>query len=154
MAICGESTFAPVLAVLPYDDLDQVLAAQDHCPYGLGASVFTRDPARAAALAAQWKAGFVSINDVIAGTGHPATPLAGRGASGWGVTQGLEGLLEMTVPQVVSTRRGSWRPHYDAMDSTRWTRLATFQAMLQWGHAASWWSRLRGGWRLMRQLMR
>jgi aldehyde dehydrogenase (NAD+) len=54
------------------------------------------------------------VNDVIVPTAHPATPFGGRRASGWGITQGEEGLLGMTVPQVVSTRSGTFRPHVDA----------------------------------------
>ena len=46
-------------------------------------------------------------------TAHPATPFGGRGASGWGVTQGAEGLLAMTTPQTVTVRKGSSRPHID-----------------------------------------
>ena len=39
---------------------------------------------------------------------------SGRKASGWGVTQGAEGLLQMTVPQTVTVRKGTFRPHLDA----------------------------------------
>ena len=93
----------------------------------------------------------MTINDVIAPTGHPATPFGGQQASGWGVTQGAEGLLEMTVPQVVSTRAGKWRPHYDPPGSTRVTSLAAFQAMLRWGHAGSFRERLAGFFQLLRE---
>ena len=57
--------------------------------------------------------GMIVINDVIVSTAHPATPFGGRRESGWGVTQGAEGLQQMTVPQVVSVRAGRFRPHYD-----------------------------------------
>ncbi len=144
MAICRQASFAPLLAVIPFDHLEDALAADRQCPYALGASIFTSNMGHAARLASQFRAGVVTINDVIAPTGHPATPFGGQGASGWGVTQGAEGLLEMTVPQVVSVRSGKWRPHYDPPGASRLTSLAAFQAMLRWGHAESWRSRLAG----------
>jgi acyl-CoA reductase-like NAD-dependent aldehyde dehydrogenase len=154
MAVCHEASFVPLVAVLPFDQLDEALAAEARCPYALGASIFSGDTRRAARLAARLRAGAVTINDVIAPTGHPATPFGGRGASGWGVTQGAEGLLEMTVAQVVSVRSGKWRPHYDPPGSTPVTTLPAFQAMLRWGHAARLRDRLGGLGRLLRILWR
>jgi aldehyde dehydrogenase (NAD+) len=102
-----------VCAVLPFDTLDEAVAQAAVSPFGLAASVFSADVRAAEALAARLPAGSVTVNDVIAPTAHPATPFGGRGASGWGVTQGAEGLLGMTVPQAVSVRRGQFRPHLD-----------------------------------------
>ena len=114
LALCREAAFAPLLAVLPFDTTDQAVAMDRECPFGLGAAVFTADPRAAAALAARLRVGAVVVNDVIVPTAHPATPFGGRGRSGWGVTQGEEGLLAMTVPQVVTVRSGQFRPHVDA----------------------------------------
>jgi acyl-CoA reductase-like NAD-dependent aldehyde dehydrogenase len=114
LALCREASFAPLLAVVPFDDPDQATALHNACPFGLGAAVFSADVEAARDLAAGLRAGAVVVNDVIAPTAHPATPFGGRGASGWGVTQGAEGLLQMTAPQVVTVRRGKFRPHVDA----------------------------------------
>jgi acyl-CoA reductase-like NAD-dependent aldehyde dehydrogenase len=154
MAVCHEASFAPLVAVLPFHRLEEALAAEERCPYALAASIFAGDVGRATRLAARLRAGVVTINDVIAPTGHPATPFGGRGASGWGVTQGAEGLLEMTVPQVVSVRTGKWRPHYDPPGSTAITSLPALQAMLRWGHAARLRDRLAGLGALLRLLWR
>src|SRR5262249_1703767 len=110
MDLCREAIFAPVLTVLPFDRLEDALRMNEQCCYGLGASIFTKDTARAAELAGRLKVGMVTVNDVIVPTAHPATPFGGRGDAGFGVTQGEEGLLEMTVPQVVSVRGGTYRP--------------------------------------------
>src|SRR5262249_5253170 len=48
MALCREATFAPVMAILPFDTLDDVLRMDRQCRYGLGASIFSRRPERAA----------------------------------------------------------------------------------------------------------
>jgi acyl-CoA reductase-like NAD-dependent aldehyde dehydrogenase len=153
MALCREASFAPVLAVLPYDTPEQALEMDGQCSYALGASIFTRSPSRASALAAQLRSGAVAVNDVIVPTAHPGTPLGGRADSGWGVTQGAEGLLEMTVPQVVSLRTDTFRPHYDLVNEGAAVRhLDLASALLQSSHAATFGQRFRGWLRLARAL--
>jgi acyl-CoA reductase-like NAD-dependent aldehyde dehydrogenase len=157
MALCREASFAPVCAVLPFDGVAEALRMEAQCPYALGASVFTRSPVRAAQLAAQLRAGMVTVNDVIVPTAHPATPFGGRGASGWGVTQGAEGLREMTVPQVVSEHRGLFaklRPYYDPPGSTKMTREGTLRGMLEWQHGGTVGRRWRGLLRLLGSMLR
>src|SRR5262245_16073370 len=111
MDLFREASFAPLLALLPFDDVEQALKMDQLCPFGLGASVFTGRRRQGEEIAARLRTGMVTINDVIAPTAHPATPFGGVRDSGWGVTQGAEGLLEMTVPQVVSLKKGRFRPH-------------------------------------------
>jgi aldehyde dehydrogenase (NAD+) len=155
MNLCREASFAPLLAVLPFDTVDQAVEMAATCPFALGASVFTKRPARAEALAARLRAGAVTVNDVVAPTVHPATPFGGRGDSGWGVTQGAEGLLEMTVPQVVSVRAGRFRPHYDlAAGGRSGGQLELVRGLLEGSHAATLGGRLRGWRRLLTALWR
>jgi acyl-CoA reductase-like NAD-dependent aldehyde dehydrogenase len=150
MAICQEASFAPLVAIMPFDTIEQALRMNARCAFGLGASIFTHHPQRALLLAAQLKAGSVAINDVIVPTAHPATPFGGRGESGWGVTQGAEGLLEMTVPQVVSIRGGKLRLHYDAVNGAPPLTAEGFQGLLQLGHSASLRQRIGGLLRILR----
>ncbi len=154
MAVCREASFAPLLAVLPFDTLEEALAMDARCPYRLGASVFTRSPKKAEPIAARVRTGMVTVNDTVLPTTHPATPFGGRGASGWGVTQGAEGLLEMTVPQVVSARGGTWRPHYAVTTPGAPSQENLVRGLLESAHAPSWWARFRGWRRLLRALWR
>ena len=78
------------------------------CAVRLG--VRAREPARR--LAVRIRAGTVTINDLIAPTADPRLPFGGRGQSGYGVTRGAEGLLELTCVKTTSLRRGRLRPHY------------------------------------------
>jgi aldehyde dehydrogenase (NAD+) len=96
----------------------------------------------------------VAINDVIVPTAHPATPFGGVGKSGWGVTQGAEGLLEMTVPQVVSVRGGSYRPHYDMAAGSRVQHTDLVRALLAFGHGATLGQRVNGIWLLAKAMWR
>jgi aldehyde dehydrogenase (NAD+) len=143
MGLCREALFAPVLAVLPFDTLEDALRMDARCPYALGASIFTRAPERAVRLAAY-----------ILPTAQPATPFGGRGASGWGVTQGAEGLLEMTVSQVVSVRGGSFRPHYDSVAGRAPVPTEAVHGLLAWSHGSGLRERLGGLLRLVRGLWR
>jgi acyl-CoA reductase-like NAD-dependent aldehyde dehydrogenase len=152
MALCREASFAPVMAVLPFDTLDDALRMDAQCPYALGASVFTADPAAVEGWAGRLRTGTVSVNDVIVPTAHPATPFGGGGESGWGVTQGEEGLLEMTVPQVVSVRGGRYRPHYDLAAGAAQGELV--RALLDYGHGATLGQRLGGLVRLVKAMWR
>jgi acyl-CoA reductase-like NAD-dependent aldehyde dehydrogenase len=149
-AICREACFAPVAAVLPFDtDADAVRMALVS-PFALSASVFTADPARAEAIAAQLPTGSVCVNDLLAPTAHPATPFGGRGSSGWGSTQGEEGLLSMTVPQVVTVRKGTFRPHFDDAANPDPATPQMLRGLLALTHARGFWAKWRGFWQLVR----
>ncbi|GAB3739128.1 aldehyde dehydrogenase family protein [Microlunatus parietis] len=68
-------------------------------PYGLTASVWSGDPARAAAVAARLEAGQVTVN--AHGNGlRPDLPFGGHKQSGIGVTNGPWGLERYTELQV------------------------------------------------------
>lgn len=146
MMICTQECFAPIAAVLSFDTIEQALEMESRCPFALGASIFTGNKKMGQELADRLRTGSVCINDVIAPTAHPGTPFGGRYSSGWGTTQGAEGLLAMTVPQVVSTRGGKFRPHYEGTTSALEMLL---RGMLAWSHAPSWKQRCRGLWNIV-----
>ncbi|PWC76265.1 aldehyde dehydrogenase [Azospirillum sp. TSH64] len=112
MALLREEIFAPVLSLVPVRDMEEALTVASGSPYALGASVFGPE-AQARELAGRIDAGTVTINDLIVPTADPRLPFGGRHASGWGVTRGAEGLLEMTQVKTVSVRKGRLRPHFD-----------------------------------------
>ena len=113
LALYREASFAPLLGITSFETTEELLRLHNACPLGLAAAVLTKDIVAGRELASHLRAGAVVINDVIVPTAHPATPFGGRRASGWGLTQGKEGLLAMTVPQVVTVRKGTFRPHVD-----------------------------------------
>jgi len=113
MRLARADIFAPVISLIPVASDDEALGLAAQCHYSLGATIFSRDEAAAKALATQVRAGVVVINDLIVPTADPRLPFGGRGRSGFGVTRGEEGLLEMTVPKVISKRRGRSHPHFD-----------------------------------------
>ncbi|WP_455180087.1 aldehyde dehydrogenase family protein [Azospirillum melinis] len=112
MALLREEIFAPLLSLVPVRNMGEALTVAAGSPYALGASVFGPE-AQARELAGRIDAGTITINDLIVPTADPRLPFGGRHASGWGVTRGAEGLLEMTQVKAVSVRKGRLRPHFD-----------------------------------------
>lgn len=103
---------APMFIECVPDEAAAVARAEDSA-YALGVSIFSRDLAKAQSFAARIKSGFVLINDLIAPTADPRLPFGGVKKSGFGVTRGDEGLLEMTYAHVVGLRRGKSYRHFD-----------------------------------------
>mgnify|MGYP001343380349 FL=1 len=62
MTVVREEIFGPVMAVLPFDEEEEVIARANATPYGLAAGVFTRDLARAHRTIARLQAGTCWIN--------------------------------------------------------------------------------------------
>jgi succinate-semialdehyde dehydrogenase/glutarate-semialdehyde dehydrogenase len=80
-------------------------------PFGLSASVWSRDRREARRLAENLDAGMVSINDAVTPSVHASAPFGGIKSSGFGRTRGPLGLLEFAHPQSLQTRRpGGYRP--------------------------------------------
>ncbi len=149
-----ESTFTPQFAVMPFDTLDDALALHAESPFLLTASVFTRNTREADALAARLPVVAMTVNDVIAPAAHPGTPFGGRRASGWGVTQGDEGLLQMTVPQVVTVRSGTFRPHVESVLANDPVAGEVSEGMLRMAHARTLGARWRGLKQMVRGMMK
>jgi len=101
--IVDEEQFGPILPVIRFDDVDDVIARANAGDYGLGGSVWSADLDRAAALAGRLQAGQVWVNQHI-GIG-PHIPMAGFKQSGLGVEQSTEGLAEYTQLQVININR-------------------------------------------------
>ena len=138
MSLTQNSFFAPVLALMEVPSDEDSAAVHNRSPYGLTVSIFG-DERAALALAPQLKAGSVLINDIIAPTADPRLPFGGRGESGYGVTRGAEGLLEMTAIKVVQVRRNRSVRHYEP---TTEGDVALFAGTIRAAHAASWRQRL------------
>jgi succinate-semialdehyde dehydrogenase/glutarate-semialdehyde dehydrogenase len=90
MRIMTEEPFAPVMPLLDFAKLDDVIAAANNTPYGLAAYVFTNDLTVATRMAEGLEAGIIGINDPVPAT--PQCPFGGMKESGLGRELGIEGL--------------------------------------------------------------
>jgi len=94
MKIAQEEIFGPVLATIPFDDLDQVAELANQNVYGLAAAVWTNDLKRAHGLAKRLKAGTVWINAY--NLYDAALPFGGFKQSGFGRELGMNALEHYT----------------------------------------------------------
>jgi aldehyde dehydrogenase (NAD+) len=101
--IVQEEQFGPILPLLRFDDYDAVIARANAGPYRLGATIWAGDAEAGRALGARLAAGNVWVNE--SRPLSPLVPFAGHGQSGFGVENGLEGLLEYTLARTSSVRR-------------------------------------------------
>jgi acyl-CoA reductase-like NAD-dependent aldehyde dehydrogenase len=98
--IVREEQFGPILPVLKYDSIDEVVARVNDSNYGLGGSIWSKDVERAIAVAARIQSGTVCVNQSMAI--DPAIPFRGAKQSGLGGELGEEGLNEYTQPTVIN----------------------------------------------------
>ncbi len=105
MRVAGEEIFGPVLSVIRVDDLEAALAIGRNCPYGNGASIFTRSGWAARQFKHHFNAGMIGIN-----IGVPA-PMAWFPFTGWNSSffgdlhiQGTESIQFYTQQKMTMTR--------------------------------------------------
>jgi len=105
MRVAKEEIFGPVLSVLRANDLEEALAVGRACPYGNGASIFTRSGYAARQFKMHFNAGMIGIN-----IGVPA-PMAWFPFTGWNQSffgdlhiQGTEGVQFYTRQKMTMTR--------------------------------------------------
>jgi succinate-semialdehyde dehydrogenase/glutarate-semialdehyde dehydrogenase len=116
-AMC-EEVFGPIIALQKVHDEAEAITRANDSIYGLSASVWSGNRRRARRVAAQLRAGSVTLNDHLMSHGMAETPWGGFGQSGIGRSHGALGFEEMTQPRVIvddlmhrAPRNMWWYPH-------------------------------------------
>lgn len=101
--VVKEEAFGPVLPLLRFTDIDDVVSRANDTDMGLAASVWSADADLARAIGERIEAGVIWINEIHTFSPHAA--FGGHKQSGMGVENSLEGLAEYTNTQTIVTRR-------------------------------------------------
>jgi succinate-semialdehyde dehydrogenase/glutarate-semialdehyde dehydrogenase len=105
-----EELFGPAAVIVQIDNDHELVRWTNDSPFGLGASVWTRDPRRARAISARLETGCVWHNDHAYSFGASQTPWGGRRASGLGRTGSRHGLYALSHTKLVDSDRGGLTP--------------------------------------------
>lgn len=98
-----EEPFGPILPILVYDDVEDVIKRANDSPFGLAGSVWGKDHEAAIEVAHRMEAGTVWVNEIhVYGID---IPFGGHKQSGLGVENGREGLCEFTNTKVLLIKK-------------------------------------------------
>ena len=143
-----EEIFGPVVSIEPFEDEDDAVRRANESRFGLAASVWTHDLAKARRVARRIEAGMVWTNDFGYSFATGQAPWGGVKASGFGRTSGRHGLYECVNVKYVDADRGRIRPAwwfpYDA---------ATEQSLRALLDVLYGDRRVRAAWRYRRELV-
>lgn len=101
--IVQEEQFGPIVPIIVYDDVEDVVARANDSPFGLGGSVWGRDTKAAVAVANRLETGMVWVNEMH--TQGVDIPFGGHKQSGVGTEGGHEGRLLFTNPKTVLIKK-------------------------------------------------
>jgi acyl-CoA reductase-like NAD-dependent aldehyde dehydrogenase len=124
MLIMQEETFGPILPIVVVDDDEQAIRLANDSIYGLSGTVWSKDEARAVAIARRLDTGSVCINESSITYGACEAPFGGRKHSGVGQVNGEVGLKGYCHAQpIVIDRFGPkeeqvWYPYTAAKEKT------------------------------------
>jgi acyl-CoA reductase-like NAD-dependent aldehyde dehydrogenase len=105
MKCMTEETFGPTLPIMKVRDAEEALRCANDSPYGLQASVWTKDVARGEALARRVEAGAVCVNDSQINYVALELPMGGWKLSGLGSRHGAGGIRKYTRQQTLLVTR-------------------------------------------------
>jgi len=118
MLIMQEETFGPVIPIMAVADAAEAVRLANQSPYGLNASVWTRDTDLGIALARQIESGSACVNECLVSAGCSDLPFGGVKQSGIGQRHGgAEGLRQFCVAQAILAeprrrkREPTWFPY-------------------------------------------
>lgn len=95
-----DEPFGPLAVLVPFSEVDEVVARANALPFGLAGYAFSRSGARARALASGLECGMVGINQFV--VARPEAPFGGVKESGYGYECGIEGLESYQVTKFIA----------------------------------------------------
>ncbi len=128
MRLMQEETFGPLLAVIPFTDVENVITTLNATEHGLNASVWSQNIKHAVRIAERLQVGNWVVNDVLKNAGHPRLPFGGVKNSGFGRYHGAEGLRSFcySVSAMLSHNRFEREPNWFPYSDESFTAMRAF----------------------------
>jgi acyl-CoA reductase-like NAD-dependent aldehyde dehydrogenase len=134
MTCMREETFGPTLPIMKVADVEEGVRLSNDTPYGLQASVWTKDVTKGEQLARRIEAGAVTVNDAQINYIALELPMGGWKSSGVGTRHGADGIRKYTKSQaIVVTRFAPKRDLHMLPYSARRTKLVSRMLRLLYG---------------------
>jgi len=134
MAAMTEETFGPTLPIMKVADAEEAIRLANDSPYGLAASVWSKDVARGEQVARRVEAGAVCVNDVQLNYLALELPMGGWKTSGLGTRHGAGGIRKFTRQQsILVTRLALKRDLHMFPYKARTTKALVKGVKLLWG---------------------
>lgn len=120
MRVVRDETFGPVLAVVRVSGVAEAVRRVNEGRYGLGASIWTGDVARAERIAEKLEVGVVDVNNHALSGAIPSLPWSGTRDTGFGVANSAHALSTFVRPRALVVDRAKspelyWMPYDDAL---------------------------------------
>ncbi|MCW2686704.1 MAG: aldehyde dehydrogenase, partial [Mycobacterium sp.] len=137
MACMTEETFGPTLPIMKVATVEEAVRLANDSPYGLSASVFSKDVERANEVAVQLDCGAVNVNDVISNLMCTTAPMGGWKTSGIGARfGGADGVRKFCRQETVvapRTNAGAGGNYYNNSQKAlaRMNKLMTKMALIR-----------------------
>ncbi len=101
--IMNEETFGPVVAIQKVKTEDEAVKLANDSPFGLGATVWSKNKKKALNIARKIESGMIGVNQGIGSVS--GTPWVGVKQSGYGFIGSVEGIRQFTVPRKISYKK-------------------------------------------------
>jgi acyl-CoA reductase-like NAD-dependent aldehyde dehydrogenase len=139
MSVVQDETFGPVLAVVRIAGVEDAIRHVNDGRYGLGASIWTGDLARARRLASRLDVGVVTVNNHGFTGAIPSLPWSGTRETGLGIANGPESLATFVRPRtVVVDELAAPEPFWMPYDRSLW-KMGDILADAQLGRVTQAW---------------
>jgi acyl-CoA reductase-like NAD-dependent aldehyde dehydrogenase len=100
-----DETFGPTVPIMKVADAEEAIRLANDSPYGLGASVWTKDRSRGEQIARRIESGYACVNDANVNYFAYELPMGGWKDSGLGVRHGAAGIRKYTRQQAILVTR-------------------------------------------------
>lgn len=101
--IMQKETFGPVVCIQKVSSAEEAIEKANNTTFGLGATVWSKNEAKAKEVARKIESGMIGINQGIGGV--PRTPWVGAKQSGFGFIGSIEGMRQFTIPKKISYKK-------------------------------------------------